>query len=44
MHFHILGIDKSPKYVSVWDRLTCQCSDQWFRKLELLYSVSVLRL
>lgn len=39
MHFHILSIDKSPKCASLLDGLTCQCSDQWFRKLEFLYSI-----
>lgn len=28
MHFHILNVDKSPKYLSPLDILTCHCNDQ----------------
>lgn len=44
MHFHIQSIDKSRKCLSLLDGLTCQSSDQWFRKLEFLYSILIEKL
>lgn len=39
VHFHILRTDKDHPNVSLLGGLTCQCSDQWFRKVQYLYSI-----